>query len=58
MLPTDATYLGDGVKLAVGVMDQVHQGTNGSWSVKVIRQSLDHTGFSFSQPETVKRNFF
>lgn len=50
----DAVYLGDGLKLAVGVMDQVHQGTDGSRGVKVIRQGLDHTGFSFSQPDTAK----
>lgn len=56
MLRFHAGYLGDGLKLAVGVMDQVHQGTDGSRGVKVISQSLDHTGFSFSQPETAKIN--
>lgn len=56
MLRFDATYLGDGLKMAVGVMDQVHQGTDGSRGVKVICQSLGHTGLSFSQPETAKLN--
>lgn len=56
MLRFDAIYLGDGLKLAVGVMNQVHQGTDGSRGVKVICQSLKHTGFSLSQPETASSN--
>lgn len=55
MLRFAAIYLGNGLKLAVGVMDQVHQGTDGSRRVKVICQCLHHAGFSFSQPKTAKK---
>lgn len=43
-------YLGNRLKLAVCVMNQVHQGADGSRGVEIFRQSIKNAGFSFSQP--------
>lgn len=43
-------YLGNRLKLAICVMHQIHHSGDGSRGVKIVCQSFDHAGFSFSQP--------
>lgn len=43
-------YLGNRLKLAICVMDQVHHSADGSRGVKIVCQSFDNAGFRFSQP--------
>lgn len=45
-----AGYLRHGLKLAISVVDQIHQSADGSRGIKVVRQRFDHTGFGFGQP--------
>lgn len=45
-----AGYLRHGLKLAISVVNQIHQSADGSRGIKVVRQRLDHTGFGFGQP--------
>lgn len=46
------SYLGNRLKLAVPVINQIHQGADSLRGIKVVRQCLHHAGFSFSQPKT------
>lgn len=43
-------YLGNRLKLAICVMDQIHQSADSSRGVKIFGQSFEHARFSFGQP--------
>lgn len=43
-------YLGNGLELAVCVVDQIHHSADSSRGVKIVCQGFDHAGFGFGQP--------